>query len=85
MKLFSKLQRHNLENVQNLVSDLEKTQKTCLNLNVSHYTGQIDSCWSEFEKCSQDFVVFELVATFSDIGIELLASKNSNTFSYNLS
>uniref|UniRef100_A0AAQ4S2T7 HAT C-terminal dimerisation domain-containing protein n=1 Tax=Gasterosteus aculeatus aculeatus TaxID=481459 RepID=A0AAQ4S2T7_GASAC len=89
--LSSKLQRHDLENFQNLASELEMQGKACVQLDSARYTEQIDNCLSEFEKRFQDFSLLEPVATFmcfpfrEDVEIDSLSSKIATLFHLNSS
>ncbi|GLD48599.1 DNA-dependent protein kinase catalytic subunit isoform X2 [Lates japonicus] len=58
------MQRHDLANFQNLASELETQGKACVQFDSARYTEQIENCLSEFDKCFQDFVLLEPVATF---------------------
>lgn len=53
---------------------------------MSHYTEQIDNCWSEFGKRFQDVALLEPVATFmyypfrDDIEVDSMTSKIATLF-----
>lgn len=89
--LCSKLQRHDLANFQNLMSELETQGKACAQLDSGCYTEQIENCLSDFNKQFQDFALLEPVATFmcypfwEDAEVDFLASKISTLFHLNSS
>ncbi|XP_068191985.1 zinc finger BED domain-containing protein 5-like isoform X1 [Antennarius striatus] len=89
--LSSNLQEHDLENFQNLRSELEMREKTCVEVDISRYIQQIDNYLSEFDKCFQDFSLLEPVAAFmcnpfqEDVEVDSLVSKIEALFHLNSS
>ncbi|XP_051259245.1 general transcription factor II-I repeat domain-containing protein 2-like [Dicentrarchus labrax] len=89
--LGSKLQRHDLANFQNLVSELERQGKACAQLDSGRYTVQIENLLSDFNKRFQDFALLEPVATFmcypfrENADVDLLASEIATVFHLNSS
>ncbi|KAG2458374.1 VIPR2 protein, partial [Polypterus senegalus] len=60
----SNLQRLDLENIQNLTSEVEIQWKACAQLDSIRYTEQIENCLSDFDRRFQDFASLGPIATF---------------------